>query len=210
MNVHESPTDETLLLRLQDPLDQEAWYEFAAIYRPMVCRIGRRLGLQDADAENLAQVVLNKVSDQAAKWDTGKPPGSFRRWLSRVAKNAAIDAIRQVKPDAARGGTSLLFQLQQVEKSTDLTGTLLRLELEREAFRWAANRIREEFTVPTWSAFWDTMVEGKSCGKVAEQLGKSVGAIYIARTRVVQRLKVELEHFNWDVADEVESLESTL
>ncbi len=210
MKTHEtSITDENLLLRLGDPQDQEAWYEFASIYRPMICRVGRRLGLQDADAENLAQVVLAKVGDRVVEWEAGKPAGSFRRWLSRVAKNAALDAIRRVKPDAGRGGTSLLFQLRQIEKSSDFSGTLLRLELEREAFRWAASRIRDEFTADTWTAFWDTMVDGKPCADVAKQLEKSLGAVYIARTRVVQRLKSELKHFDWDVWEDAESSEGT-
>jgi RNA polymerase sigma-70 factor (ECF subfamily) len=190
-------TDDLLLARVSDPLDREAWQEFASIYRPLVYRVGRRLGLQDADAQNLAQDVLQKICKKVAQWESGKPAGSFRRWLSIVARNAALDAIRRVQPDAPRGGTSVQVQLQQIAKSADASDTLFRLEWEREAFRCAARRIRDEFSDATWTAFWETMIEGKSCGELAEQLGKSLGAIYIARSRVVRRLKLELENTEW-------------
>jgi RNA polymerase sigma-70 factor (ECF subfamily) len=187
-----------LLLRIRDPRDREAWYEFVSIYRPVICRVGRRHGLQDADAENLAQEVLEKVERQASFWEPGQPPGSFRRWLSRVARNAAIDAIRRIAPDAATGGSSIRDVLHNVAAPGDTSETVFQLELERQAFRWAARRIRNEFTPPTWTAFWETMVEGQSCADVAAQLGRSIGALYTARSRVMQRLKKELDHFQWD------------
>lgn len=196
-----SKTDDQLLARVCDPLDRDAWFEFASIYRPLIYRVGRRLGLQDADAHNLVQEVLQKIVKQVSAWETEQPAGSFRRWLSTVARNAALDAIRRIQPDAPRGGTSVQLHLQHVPQPGDLPDSVFRLELEREAFRWAARRIRDEFTGDTWTAFWETMVEGKSCGELAEQLGKSVGAIYIARSRVVSRLKSELQHFDWESAD---------
>ena len=74
-------------------------------------------------------------------------------------------------------------------------------ELERQAFRWAAERVRCEFTEATWLAFWETMVEGRSCEQVAGELNKSIGAIYTARSRVMQRLKSEVELFDWQAAE---------
>jgi RNA polymerase sigma factor (sigma-70 family) len=191
-------TRESLLLRIRDPRDRDAWFEFASIYGPLIHRIGRRFGLQDADAQNLAQQVLQKVERQADRWEPGQAHGSFRRWLATVARNAAIDAIRRMAPDAARGGTSVCEALQNVPAPHDASEATFRLELERQAFRWAARRIRGEFTESTWKAFWKTMVEGESCADVSVRLGRSVGAVYTARSRVMQRLKEELEHFDWD------------
>jgi len=198
-------TRQSLLLRIRDRQDRDAWYEFASIYRPLIYRVGRRYGLQDADAQNLVQEVLQKVERQANCWESGQARGSFRRWLATVARNAAIDAIRRMLPDAARGGTSVREALQNVPAPNSASEGVFRLELERQAFRWAARRIRDEFTEPTWTAFWETMVEGQSCAEVAARIGKSIGAIYTARSRVMQRLKEELEQFDWDS----ESAEST-
>ncbi len=196
--THSPDTRESLLLRIRDSQDREAWQEFVSIYRPLIYRVGRRHGLQDADAQNLAQEVLQKVERKADDWLPGQAQGSFRRWLATVSRNAAIDAIRRVSPDAARGGTSVREVLQGVAVECDATESAFRLELERQAFRWAARRIRDEFTEPTWIAFWETMVEGQPCADVAARLGRSIGAIYTARSRVMQRLKEELEHFDWN------------
>ena len=190
-------TRESLLLRIRDSEDREAWNEFVSIYRPLIYRVGRRYGLQDADAQNLAQEVLQKVERKADDWLPGTAQGSFRRWLATISRNAAIDAIRRVAPDAARGGTSVREVLQNVSAPHDATEAAFRLELERQAFRWAARRIRGEFTEPTWTAFWETMVEGHPCDEVAARLGRSIGAIYTARSRIMQRLKEELEQFDW-------------
>ena len=191
-------TDAVLLARLVDPLDRDAWSEFVEIYRPLVIRLAQRLGLQYADADGLAQEVLLKVGKQAELWQPKQSNGSFRRWLSRVARNAAIDMLRRSRPDVALGGTELLARLNNVASKSDQAEGILTEELERQAFRWAANRIRREFRSATWAAFWETMVCGRSCKVVADDLGKSVGAIYIARTRVLQRLREEVEQFEWE------------
>ncbi len=196
--MRDSPdTRESLLLRIRDPRDREAWFEFAAIYRPLVYRVGRRFGLQDADAQNLVQDVLRKVERQANGWEPGQARGSFRRWLSTVARNAAIDAIRRAAPDAGQGGTSVRETLQGLPARPENSDAVYHLELERQAFRWAARRIRREFTEATWTAFWQTMVEGQACAEVAARLERSLGAVYTARSRVMQRLKEELELFPW-------------
>ncbi len=191
-------TRESLLLRIRDSQDREAWQEFVSIYRPLIYRVGRRSGLQDADAQNLAQEVLQKVERKADDWLPGQAQGSFRRWLATVSRNAAIDAIRRVSPDSARGGTSVREVLHGVAAPCDDTAAAFRLELERQAFRWSSRHIRGEFTEPTRIAFWETMVEGRSCADVAARLGRSIGAIYTARSRVMQRLKEKLEHFDWN------------
>ncbi len=191
-------TRQSLLLRIRDSQDREAWYEFVSIYRPLIYRVGRRHGLQDADAQDLTQDVLQKVERKAGEWKEGQAPGTFWRWLATVAKNAAIDAIRRAAPDVARGGSSVGEVLQSLPERDTGSEAVFRLELERQAFRWAARRIRDEFTGPTWTAFWQTMIEGRLCAEVADRLGRSLGAVYTARSRVVQRLKKELEAFDWD------------
>lgn len=198
----EPATNENLLARVRDPQDREAWAEFVSIYRPLLYRVGRRYGMQDVDAQNLVQDVLQKVTRQVERWESGKPSGGLRRWLATVARNAAIDAIRRVRPDAAQGGTSVQKRLQDLHERPDLSEEELQRELDRQAFRWAAARIRDEFTDSTWSAFWRTMVEGESCSEVAESADRTLGSVYTARSRVMQRLKEEVNHFDWTSAGE--------
>ena len=199
-----SVTNEQLIADIRDPRDREAWIEFVDVYSPSIYRVGRQMGLQDADALDLVQQVCCRVRDKISDWKSGQPVGSFRRWLRTVARNAALDTLRRIKPDAARGGTSVQVQLQRLPGERDVSSTLLRREMQREAFRWAARRIQHEYHETTWSAFWLTMVDGIRCEDVADQLGKSIGAIYIARSRIVQRLRTELESFDWDAAEEAD------
>ena len=189
--MHELPeTRDSLLLQLRDPKNRESWFEFAAIYRPVVYRMARRRGLQDADAQDLAQRVLLSVASAIGDWSPDRERARFRTWLGRVARNAIVDAFRRVKPDAGQGGTTVMQRLSQEPESDS---DELEQERRREVFRWAAKQVRWEFEEATWSAFWLTTVEGKSMSDVANKLGKSTGAIYTARSRVMRRLQEKVQ-----------------
>ncbi len=85
--------------------------------------------------------------------------------------------------------------LNQHESHTGPNSDLLRLEYRREVFRWAARQVRKEFHQATWDAFWLTAVEGGTVEVVAEELAKSRGAIYAARSRVIRRIQEKVtEH----------------
>lgn len=185
--MHEFPeTRDSLLLQIRDSSDRESWYEFAAIYRPIVYRMARHRGLQDADAQDLAQQVLLSVAGAIADWETDPQRARFRNWLSRVARNAIIDAFRRVRPDAGQGGTTVMTRLAEAPASVDAE---VEQERHRELFRWAAKESRAEFTEETWLAFWKTTVDGQPIEVVADELGKSIGAVYTARSRVMKRLQ---------------------
>ncbi|MBC8356829.1 MAG: sigma-70 family RNA polymerase sigma factor [Planctomycetes bacterium] len=191
MLVHEPPeTRESLLIQLRDAGNRESWFEFAAIYRPMVYRMARRRGLQDADAQDLAQRVLLSVAGSISEWKSDSERGRFRSWLARVARNAIIDTFRREKPDAAQGGSTIMQQLTQEPVPAD---DELEHEHRREVFRWAAKQVRWEFEDSTWIAFWLTTVKGKATSEVAEELGKSVGSIYTAKSRVMKRLQEKVQ-----------------
>ncbi len=186
-NVHEFPeTRDSLLLKLRDRGDCESWHEFVAIYRPVVYRMARRRGMQDADAQDLAQSVLISVAESLKRWESDPKRARFRTWLSRVARNAIIDAFRRVRPDAGKGGTAEMTRLEQQPALADAE---IDSEHRRELFRWAARQVRWEFAEETWLAFWMTAVEARIVQDVARELGKSPGAVYIARSRVMRRLQ---------------------
>lgn len=114
MLVHELPeTRESLLIQLRDTENREWWYEFAAIYRPMVYRMARRRGLQDADAQDLAQLVLLSVAGESGQWNADPERARFRSWLTRVARNVIIDNFRRAKPDVGQGGSTIVQRLAQ-------------------------------------------------------------------------------------------------
>ena len=112
--MHELPeTNESLLFHIRDAEDTAAWERFVAVYRPAVYRLGRRRGLQDAEAEDLAQQVMINVSRAIGQWQKDAARGTFRSWLLRIAKNAFVNAVSRTSQDAARGGSTVMQQLAQ-------------------------------------------------------------------------------------------------
>ncbi len=191
-------TRASLILRLKNDADQAAWGEFVAIYRPIVYRLARRKGLQDADAEDLAQQVLASVAAAVSRWDPDQARSRFRTWLHRIAQNRIINALTRPKPDRAAGGDSAEQALAD-QPAGGVDSELLRDERRRQVLHWAARDIRGEFAPDTWLAFWRTAVEGRSPEAVAAELGKTVGAVYTARSRVMRRLRDKVAE--WDAND---------
>ncbi|MFN9540314.1 MAG: RNA polymerase sigma factor, partial [Planctomycetota bacterium] len=111
----------------------------------------------------------------------------FRTWLQTVVRNATMNAVSRRPKDQASGGTTSLQQLHQCPDKAD--SLWFDLEWQRETLRGVAQQVRGEFEPATWTAFWDTAIEQISAQEVAERIGKSVGAVYIARSRVMQRIK---------------------
>ena len=182
-------TRDSLLVQIRDPGDAAAWERFVTVYRPAVFRLAVRRGLQETDAEDLAQRVMIAVSRAIGSWKKDSERGTFRGWLLRIAKNEIINALTRRPKDAGRGGTSVLNQLEQCpSKGCDIE-ELVDDEHRRAVFRWAAAEIRPEFQEATWQAFWLSSIEGQSVDDVAVKLGKTVGAVYAARSRIMRRLK---------------------
>ena len=184
----------SLLTRVRDPEDQDSWAEFVEIYSPVIFRLARLKGLQAADAEDLAQQVLMSIARAVERRPHDPQRARFRTWLSRVAENAILNAITRAKPDKGSGRTDMVDLLAQHKASAE-DSALLERERRQQAFLWAADRIRPEFSEQTWDAFWATAVDGEDCEQVALRLNKNVGSIYAARSRVMRRLKEKVTDF---------------
>ncbi len=188
-------TRPSLLVRICDPRDERAWAEFVEIYEPLVYRLARQKGFQDADAAELTQDVFVAVASAIDRWDPDPARGSFRAWLFRIARNLMINLLaKQRRRPQATGTTDMKQLLEQqpdlnVEDPAGEDSALFDLEYKRQTFRWAAGQIRSRFKPATWEAFRQTSVEGRPVKEVAGELGLSVGAVYIARSRVMAKLK---------------------
>lgn len=188
-------TRRSLLFRLQDSSQDESWNEFVAIYEPLIYRLARARGLQHADAQDMTQEVFAIVGRAIQRFDPDAQQGTFRGWLSRITRNLVTNFLTRGLEPVGTGDTEMQLLLQEHPSLDDATVTLFDLEYQREVFRWAAQRVRTQVQDETWQAFWMTGVDGKSIEEVADTIGKSAGAVRIARCRVLTRLKQEVKRF---------------
>lgn len=188
-------TRASLLVRLRDRTDSAAWSEFARVYAGVVYSYARKRGLQDADAADLMQEVLRAVATGIGKQSYDRSKGSFRGWLYAIVRNKLVNFLesrqRQVQ---GTGDSASQHRLEGVPNADDISEW--DEEYERRAFAWATERVRGEFQPSTWDAFWQTAVEGQSAAAVGGRLQMSPGAVYVAKCRVLARLKQEIQLLN--------------
>lgn len=182
-------TRASLVVRLRDRLDQEAWGEFVRLYAPVVYRFARRRGLQDADAADLTQDVLRSLAGSVAAFDPAQ--GLFRSWLFTLVHRRLFDWVksRDRQPVAAGDEATQQFLNDAPDRDDE---DFWNQQYERQLFAVAAERIQLSFSDATWQAFWQTAVDGKSGHEVAQALGISVAAVYLAKSRVMSKLKAEI------------------
>lgn len=181
-----SETSVSLLQRVKDPGDQLAWCEFVRLYAPLVYSYGRKRGLQDADAADLAQDVLKIAAEKMDNFQYDPTRGSFRGWLLTVTLNQVRRLSRSCQHQGT-GRTSIVNLLQQ--QPTKQEETSWEQDSQAQALRWASEQVCSEFQPHTWKAFLLTAVQQIPAAEVASQLGMSVGSVYVAKSRVISRLR---------------------
>ena len=196
---HVPPTQPSLLVRLKDAHDREAWERFVDLYAPLVYAFVRKRGLQDADAADLTQDVLRQVASAAKSLIYDPRRGSFRGWLFTVVRNRLTDHWRATARDVRGSGDSSQWQQASEQLVTESDSAEWDAAYERQLLECAAQQVRADFSETTWSAFWQTAVEGREGKVVAGELGLTVAAVYLAKGRVMVRLK---EQVRWLLGDE--------
>ena len=185
-------TSSSLLLQVQSVENVEAWETFVRTYQPVIYRMARRRGMQDADARDVVQDVLIRVSNALPLYES-KPGIRFRNWLGKVAKNTILTALTRSSQDVGKGGRDARDILAERPNAGKLPTEELDLELMRETYHRAAAMVRTEVNAETWTAFEKTVIYGMTCEDAATSLGKSVGTIYAARSRVFRRLRTQVQ-----------------
>lgn len=195
--IAEAPvTRPSLLVRLCNSDDQQAWEQFVDLYAPVVYGYARKHRLQDADAADLAQDVLRRVASRMGVFHYDPHCGSFRGWLFTIVRHRLYDFLTQRNQRCQASGDPAVQRLLDLRAApSDEESAVWQREFRRSLFAWAADRVRPTVQDTTWQAFWQTAVEGQPPIDVAHQLGLSVAAVYLAKSRVIVRLRAEIrEH----------------
>ena len=182
--MHSTPA--SLLERLRQPDQQSAWTRFVQLYTPLLFHWARRLGLREDDAADLVQDILTLLVRRLPefRYDHSK---SFRAWLRTLTLNCWRNRCRRA-------------ELPHEARPPDLDGLAGRDEAdllsETEYRQWLVGRALElmqaEFQPTTWKACWESVVSGRSAAEIASELDISIGAVYMAKSRVLSRLRQEL------------------
>ncbi|HET6422652.1 MAG TPA: sigma-70 family RNA polymerase sigma factor [Planctomycetaceae bacterium] len=194
MAVDDSPlTRASLLVQLRDGENTAAWHEFVRLYGPVVYGFARKRGLQDADAADLMQDVLRSVSSAIGRLDYDRQQGTFRGWLFTITRNKVFNFLsaRRIRPQSS-GDTATNRLLETHPEAVD-GADVWELEYQRRLAALAMDKVQTEFQTSTWQAFWQTAVEGRAVTDVSQELNLSPGAVYVAKSRVLARLKQEVD-----------------
>ena len=186
-------TRASLLVRIRDGGDADAWREFVRTYAPVVYGFARKRGLQDADAADLMQDVLRSVVGAAGRLEYDPQRGTFRGWLYTVTRNRIFNFLDGRRHREHGAGDTRVQQRLEEQPATEIDlAAAWDGEYERALARRAMEAVRGEFKEPTWKAFHGTAVEGRPAAAVGAGLGMSAGAVHVAKSRVLARLREEV------------------
>jgi len=208
-NHSNSATRVTLLGRLRkNPGDAGAWGEFVEHYGPRVLAWCRRWGAQDADAEDITQMVMMKLSQKMVAF-TYDPSRSFRGWLKTIAHHAWYDFEKgQGRTERGSGDTLFVQLLEKVEARDDLMRQLDE-ECQRQLLEEAMVRVQLRVAPTTWQAFRLTALDGLSGAEAGQRLGMPASQVFVYKFRVQKILEQEMKQvdkFGGDAGDFPEEL----
>jgi RNA polymerase sigma-70 factor, ECF subfamily len=186
-------TSRSLLERVQAD-DESAWEKLVGLYGPLVYRWLRRWDLPEHEAADVFQDVFQALAKHIAGFRKEKAGDTFRGWLRRITDNKVRDHFRKLgRQPGGEGGTEAQLRLASLPDLGSAEGDdSVAGHEEAGLLRAAVELIRGEFEARTWQAFWLTAVEAKSPAEVAGDLGMSAGAVRVAKSRVLKRLRDEL------------------
>jgi len=190
-------TRSSLLLRLRDARDEEAWSHFVRLYGPLVYHFARRRGLQDSDSGDVTQEVLRAVMARAEGLDQIHQKGSLRSWLFTVAHHKVYD-LQTRRRQAVQGSGESAIEAVLREQPAPEEQEIWEREYREQVFAWAAEQVRAACSATAWQAFHQTAVEGKSAADVAQMLSLTPAAVYLAKSRVMARLKEQIRRMEND------------
>jgi RNA polymerase sigma-70 factor (ECF subfamily) len=181
------PTSHSLLEGARDPGDAASWRKLTDLYSPLIRRWVRPYVAQAADADDVIQDVLTMLVRELPCFEHNGRPGAFRAWLKAMTVNRLREHWR--RRQVASGGDAVTDQLHQLEDPNSDLSRSWDEEHDRHVAQTLLESIRLEFQPATWRAFEAIVRDGRPTGEVAAELGLSVNAVLIAKSRVLKRLR---------------------
>jgi RNA polymerase sigma-70 factor (ECF subfamily) len=187
-----TPTGSVLLLLLSNPTDRECWNAFVDRYAPKIYGWCRQWRLQEADAQDVTQEVLALLVRKLRTFTYDPHKGPFRGWLKTLTHHAWCDYVEERRrADGSKGGPEELARLETLEARQDLLEALAEV-FDLELLAEAQARVQLQVSPRDWKIFQELAVAGRPGPDVARELGMTVTAVLMARSRVQKRLRQEI------------------
>jgi RNA polymerase sigma factor (sigma-70 family) len=191
MSEQYRPLDSTVHEAQSAPEEGASWVRLVYRYQGQITIWCQKLGLQTADAENVTQEVLVRLTRKIHLYDPKKAP--FAAWLRRVTVHAARNYVRkQTKAATGSGDTSQMMRLQEVQDDSENYWDLISSEADRKLLELAMKRTKAKVSKEAWMMFEMAAIQKIPGGKVADELGVSAQSVYSARHRVMLVLREQL------------------
>jgi RNA polymerase sigma-70 factor (ECF subfamily) len=185
------------LIRRAAVQDPAAWERLTQVYTPLVYQWCRHLDLQPQDAADVAQEVFRSLLRSLAGFRRDRPGDSFRGWLWTITRNKIRDHQRRCASRQAVGGSAAKAVLEQIpDRAPEEEDEIQVRQVQAELAQRATALMQRDFEERTWQAFWKTAVEHKTAPQAAEELEMSVAAVYMAKSRVLRRLRAEFHELD--------------
>lgn len=186
-------TSRTLLERLRDPADEDAWSRFLELYAPLLESWARAQGLSQADAEEVRDQCLARVFQRLPAFEYERARGGFQPWLYTLARGRVIDWLRrrrEPQPD-----TRELGALSDPGPGPD---ELWERTWRREHLRYALAEVRRREPPRSFHVFELLLQDGLSVAEVCERTGLNANQVYKAKARVLERVRAVLARLDLD------------
>lgn len=183
-------TRPSLLLRLRNPRDADAWSMFVETYTPLVYAYCRRRGLQASDVADVTQEVMAQVLRSISGFSYDPERGRFRDWLGAITRTKILRFLSR-DGRAGKGGNAVAEELlrQVADPESD---TLWTEGFQARVLEVAMGRARPDFEEATWAIFERSWVGGRTAQEVSQELEVPVESVYVAKSRVLKRLRAEV------------------
>ncbi len=187
-------TSLSLLARWQQN-EKDAWDRVTYLYYPLVYSWCRHRGLQPEDARDVTQEVFRALTRNTSRFQSKEGKNSFRGWLWGVTKNELKMYWRaRAKHPQPIGGSDAREQLFHLTSSDERQLDEPETDADQAVIaRRAMELIQTEFEPATWQAFWKAAVDGRPAREIADDLQMTTNAVYLAKSRVLKRLRTEFE-----------------
>jgi RNA polymerase sigma-70 factor (ECF subfamily) len=187
-------TSPSLLEQLRTGPREEAWRKLVDLYAPMLHGWIKRYSIQSSDVDDLVQEVLTTLVRELPQFQCDSEHDSFRSWIRVILAHRlqAVFRSRESQPQLAGGSDQAMLLDQLADPNSDLS-RVWNEEHDRHVAHTLLNAIRADFEPNTWAAFQRTTMESAKAADVAAELGLSVNAVFIAKSRVLRRLRWEIQ-----------------